>query len=77
MSPAERLIESVVAETRQEFADHLRTAVRDGPLYIEQYARQAVLNRADYTSHAPLVMHSQIRGLVRELVRDAVVLGRR
>lgn len=75
MSPDD-LIASVVAETRAEFADHLRMAVREGPLYIERYARQAVLNRADYP-HPPLTMHSKHRELVRELVRDAVVLGRR
>lgn len=76
MSPAERLIESVVAEARADFADHLRTAVAEGPVYLERYARQAVLNKADYP-HPPLTMHSKMRELVRELVRDAVVLGRR
>lgn len=76
MSPAERLIESVVAEVRAEMADHMRTAVREAPTYIERYARQAVLNKASYP-HPPLTMHSKMRELVRELVRDAVVLGRR
>lgn len=75
-TPGQELAEAVAAEAKAQMAEHLRDAARYAGPFIDAYAFQLVHNRARKLD-GMLTMHSAIRHMARELVRDEASMLRR
>lgn len=74
--PGQDTADLIAAVAKGEMAEHLRDAAKYAGAYIEAYAFQLVMNRAA-EPRPSLLMHSSMRHLARELVRDEAARLRR